>query len=63
VLNQAQEVLHQERRDINDECWCLLLWASMLKERTTSKKVKADGRQRHIDMREELLERQTSRSG
>jgi hypothetical protein len=56
ALNQAQDMLHREHRDINDEC--LLLWASMLNERITSKNAKADARQWHLDTREELLERQ-----
>jgi hypothetical protein len=56
ALNQAQDMLHREHWDINNER--LLLWASMLNERITSKNVKADARQRHLDTREELLERQ-----
>jgi hypothetical protein len=58
VLNQAQKVLHREHRDVNDEHRCLLLWASMLKERTTSEKARTQARERHLDTREELLERQ-----
>jgi hypothetical protein len=42
VLNQVHGVLHREREDIDDERWCLLLWASLLKERMTSEKEKAE---------------------
>jgi hypothetical protein len=50
TLTQAQNVLHWESGGIIDERWRLLLWASMLKERTT-----AEARQQHLDGREELL--------
>jgi hypothetical protein len=58
ALNQAQEVLHRERGDVDDECQRLLLWVSMLKVRTTSKKARVQARERHLNMREELLEGQ-----
>jgi hypothetical protein len=58
ALNQVQEVLHRERRDIDDEHQCILLWASMLKERTTSEKARAQAREWHLNTREELLKRQ-----
>jgi threonyl-tRNA synthetase len=51
-------VLHQEHGDVEDERHGLLLWVSMLKERTTSEKVRAQVRERHLNTREELLERQ-----
>jgi uncharacterized circularly permuted ATP-grasp superfamily protein len=51
-------VLHQERRDIDEERQRLLLWASMLKEQTTSEKARAQAREWHLNMREELLKRQ-----
>jgi hypothetical protein len=50
TLTQAQNVLHWESGGIIDEWWRLLLWASMLKERTT-----VEARQQHLDGREELL--------
>jgi hypothetical protein len=56
VLNQAQDVLRQESRDNNNERRCLQLWASMLKDRTTSEKVMAQAR--HLDTREDLLNQQ-----
>jgi hypothetical protein len=58
VLNQVHEVLHREHRYVDDKCRRLLLWASMLKERTTSKKARAQARERHLNTREELLEGQ-----
>jgi hypothetical protein len=48
-------VLHPERGGIIDERRCLLLWASMLKEWTTAERARAEARQQHLDMREELL--------
>jgi hypothetical protein len=51
-------VLHQERRDIDEERQRLLLWASMLKEQTTSEKARVQAREWHLNMREELLKRQ-----
>jgi hypothetical protein len=57
VLTQAQDVLRRESGGINDEWWHLLLWASMLKERTTTEKARAEARQQHLDVREELLNR------
>jgi hypothetical protein len=57
ALNQAQDVLHWESGDINDEHRCLLLWASTLMQRATFEKAEANVRQRHLDTREELLER------
>jgi hypothetical protein len=56
VLNQAQDVLRQESRDNNNERRCLQLWASMLKDRTTSEMVMAQAR--HLDTREDLLNQQ-----
>jgi hypothetical protein len=58
ALSQVQEVLHRERGDVDDERQRLLLQALMLKERTTSEKARAHVRERHINTREELLERQ-----
>jgi hypothetical protein len=57
ALTQAQDVLHKESGGINDERWRLLLWASMLKERTTIEKARVEARRQHLDMREELLNR------
>jgi hypothetical protein len=51
-------VLNQERRDIDEERQRLLLWASMLKEQTTSEKARVQAREWHLNMREELLKRQ-----
>jgi hypothetical protein len=50
-------VLHRESGGIVDERRCLLLWASMLKEQTTAERARAEVRQQHLDMREELLNR------
>jgi hypothetical protein len=41
VLRQAQDVLQRERTDIEEEQLRLTEWGSLLKECTTSKKVKA----------------------
>jgi hypothetical protein len=57
ALNQVQGVLRRECGDVNDEHRCLLLRALMLKGRTTSERARAQARQQHLDMREELLER------
>jgi hypothetical protein len=57
VLTQAHDVLRRESGGINDERWCLLLWASMLKEWTTTERTRAESRQQHLDVREELLNR------
>jgi hypothetical protein len=35
----------------------LLLWASMLKERTMAERTRVEARQQHLDVREELLNR------
>jgi hypothetical protein len=43
---------------IKAEHRCLLLWASMLKERKASERARAQARQRHLNKREELLESQ-----
>jgi hypothetical protein len=40
-LNQAHDVLHQEREDINEERLHLSVWVSLLKRRMTSEKEKA----------------------
>jgi hypothetical protein len=55
VLTQAQEVLRRESGGTNDEQRRLLLWASMLKEWTTTEKARAEARRQHLDVREELL--------
>jgi hypothetical protein len=57
VLTQAQNVLRQESGGIVDERQCLLLWASMLQERTTVERARVEARQHHLDVREELLNR------
>jgi hypothetical protein len=44
ALTQAQNVLHRESGGIIDERQCLLLWSSMLKERTTTERVRAEAR-------------------
>jgi hypothetical protein len=36
---------------------CLLLWASMVKDRTIAESARAEARQQHLDVREELLNR------
>jgi hypothetical protein len=45
ALTQAQNVLHRESGGIVDERRCLLLWASMLKEWTTTLRARAEARQ------------------
>jgi hypothetical protein len=50
-LTQAQNVLHRESDGIVDERRRLLLWASMLKERTMVERARAEARQQHPDMR------------
>jgi hypothetical protein len=57
ALTQAHDVLRQESGGINDEWWHLLLWASMQKERTMTEKARAEARQQHLNVREELLNR------
>jgi hypothetical protein len=57
VFTQAQDVLHRESGGINVEQRRLLLWDSMLKERTTTERARAEARQQHLDVREELLNR------
>ncbi len=57
VFTQAQDVLHRESGGIVDERWRLLLWASMLKERTTAERARTEAKQQHLDVREELLNR------
>jgi hypothetical protein len=44
ALTQAQDVLRQESGGINDEWRLLLLWASKLKERTTTEKARVEAR-------------------
>jgi hypothetical protein len=55
ALTQVQNVLHRESGGIVDERWRLLLWASMLKEQTTTERARVEARQQHLDVREELL--------
>jgi hypothetical protein len=50
-------VLRQERGDVDDERQRLLLWVSMLKERTTFEKARVQAREWHLNTREELLKR------
>jgi hypothetical protein len=57
ALTQAQNVLHRESGGIVDERRRLLLWASMLKEWTTAEGARAEARQQHLDVWEELLNR------
>jgi hypothetical protein len=57
ALTQAQNVLRRESGGNVDERRCLLLWAFMLKERTTGERAMTEARQQHHDVREELLNR------
>jgi hypothetical protein len=57
ALTQAQNVLCLESGGNVDERRRLLLWASMLKERTTIERARVEARQQHVDVREELLNR------
>jgi hypothetical protein len=50
-------VLHQEREDINEEWLRHSVWVSLLKQRTTSEKEKAEVRQKRIDVMEVLYNR------
>jgi hypothetical protein len=50
-------VLRRESGGSVGERWSLLQWASMLKERTTTERARAEARQQHLDVREELLNR------
>jgi hypothetical protein len=60
ALNQAHNVLHQERVDINKEWLRLSLWFSLLKQRTTSEKDKAEARKKRLDVMEVMYsKRQT----
>jgi hypothetical protein len=57
ALTQAQNVLRWESGGIVDEQQRLLQWDSMLKERTTTERARAEARQQHLDVREDLLNR------
>jgi hypothetical protein len=50
-------VLRRESGGIVNEWQCLLLWASMLEERTTAERARVEARQQHLDVGEELLNR------
>jgi hypothetical protein len=54
MLTQAQNVLHRESGGIIDERRHLLLWTSILKERTMSERARVEARQQHLDVREQL---------
>jgi hypothetical protein len=41
VLSQVQRVLRREDEGLTNECWCLLLWATILKEMMVSKRAVA----------------------
>jgi hypothetical protein len=56
-LNQAHDVLHQEREDINEERLHLSVWVSLLKRRMTSEKEKAWAKQKRLDVMEVLYNR------
>jgi hypothetical protein len=56
ALTQAQDVHSRQYGSINDEHRRLLLWASLLKERTTYERAKSMVRQEHLDKREELMD-------
>jgi hypothetical protein len=56
ALNQAHDVLHWESEDINEE-QLLSVWISLLKKRTTSKKEKAEARQKSLDVMEVIYSR------
>jgi 5-methylcytosine-specific restriction endonuclease McrBC regulatory subunit McrC len=57
ALNQVHDVLRREREDINEERVHLLVWLSLLKQRTTSKKERAEVRQKRLDVMEVLYSR------
>jgi hypothetical protein len=56
-LNQAHDVLRQEREDINKEWLHLLVWVSLLKQQMTSEKEKVEVRQKNLDVMEVLYSR------
>jgi hypothetical protein len=57
VLNQAHDVLCREREDINEERLHLSVWVSLLKQRMTSEKEKAEARHKCLDVMEVLYNR------
>jgi hypothetical protein len=57
ALNQAHDVLRQEREDINKERLHLLVWVSLLKQQMTSEKEKVEVRQKNLDVMEVLYSR------
>jgi hypothetical protein len=54
---QVQNMLRWESGGIVDEWRCFLLWASMLKDRSTIQRARVEARQQHLYVREELLDR------
>jgi hypothetical protein len=57
ALNQAHNVLHWEREDINKERLWFSVWVSLLKKRMTSEKENAEVRQKRLDVMEILLDK------
>jgi hypothetical protein len=56
-LNQAHDVLHRKREDINEEWMCLSVWVSLLKRWMTSEKEKVEARQKRLNVMEVLYSR------
>jgi hypothetical protein len=56
ALSQVQRVLRREDGDLADERQRLQLWASMLKETTTTERAEARGHQHGFDLQEEAIE-------
>jgi hypothetical protein len=56
ALSQVQRVLRREDGDLTDERQRLQLWASMLKETTTTERAEARGRQRGFNLQAEAIE-------
>jgi hypothetical protein len=54
-LNQAHDVLHREKEDIDDEWLCRSVWVSLLKKQMTYEKEKAEVRHKQLDVMEILL--------
>jgi hypothetical protein len=57
MLNQVHDVLHQETEDIDEEGLHLSVWVSLLKKQMTSEMLKAEARQKRLNVMEILFTR------
>jgi hypothetical protein len=62
ALSQAQRVLHREDDDLIDECRCLQLWATMLKETTATERAAAWAQQHSFGLQVEAINQCDSNS-